>query len=132
MSQENVDALRAIYEEWGRGNFRTGVDLYDPLCVFIPFVEFPAADYYLGPQGVRKFMLEFLGAWTELTIAAEEFIEASNSVVVAAHWTGAGRESGAPTENRVFDTWTFRGRTAIRFEGFTSRAEALAAVGLSE
>ena len=133
MSQENVDAVRAVYEEWGRGNFRAGVDLYDPLCVFIPMVEFPGADHYLGPEGVKQFMLEFLSAWTQLAIAAEDFLEAGDSVVVTAHWTGAGRESGvALTEYRVFDTWTFRGRSAIRFESFTDRAEALDAVGLSE
>ena len=133
MSQENVDALRAVYEEWGRGNFRAGVDLYEPLTVFIPFPEFPGtASHFLGAEGVRDFMLSFLGAWSKLTIEAESFLEAGDSVIVGAHWTGVGRESGAVTEYRVFDTWSFRGRVAIRFESFRKRADALEAVGRSE
>jgi hypothetical protein len=30
MSQENVDALRPVYEEWGPGNFRPSSDAYGP------------------------------------------------------------------------------------------------------
>ena len=57
MSQENVEAVRAVYEEWAKGNFRAGTDLYDPLVLFIPIPEFPAAEHYLGKDGVRDFML---------------------------------------------------------------------------
>ena len=56
MSQENVEAVRAVYEEWAKGNFRAGTDLYDPLVLFIPIPEFPAAEHYLGKDGVRDFM----------------------------------------------------------------------------
>jgi hypothetical protein len=30
MSEENVDALRPVYDEWGRGNFRPSSDAYGP------------------------------------------------------------------------------------------------------
>ena len=53
MSQKNVDAVRSIYKEWEKNNFRAGVDLYDPLVLFIPFPDFPAAGHYLGREGVR-------------------------------------------------------------------------------
>jgi ketosteroid isomerase-like protein len=133
MSRENADAVRAVYEDWGRGNFRAAVGLYDPLAVFIPIREFPgAASYYLGPDGVREFMLGFLEPWTNLTIAAEDVIEVGDSVLVAAHWRGAGKGSGALGERQVFDVWTFRGRAVIRLEFFSDRAEALEAVGLRE
>jgi len=133
MSRENVDAVRAIYADWASGNFRAASALYGPLCVFIPIREFPgAASYYLGPEGVRQFMLGFLEPWTNLTIAAEEVIEVGDSVVVAAHWRAEGKGSGARSERRVFDVWTFRGQTVIRLEFFSDRREALEAVGLRE
>jgi ketosteroid isomerase-like protein len=131
MSQENIDAVRSIYSEWGKGNFRAGVDLYDPLVLFVPFPDFPAAKHYLGRDGVREFMRDFLAAWTNLTMAAEDVIEAGDSVVVTTRWRGVGKGSGAQTEKRVFDVWTFRGRTVTRVEFFLDRAEALEAVGLS-
>jgi ketosteroid isomerase-like protein len=130
MSQENVEAVRVIYDEWGRGNFRAGVELYDPLVLFIPIVEFPAADHYLGRDGVREFMLGMLEAWTGFTITAEEFIEAGDSVVVATRWRGMGRTSGVLSERPCFDVWTFRGRAVTRLEFFGERGAALEAVGL--
>ncbi len=132
MSRKNVGALRAVYEEWGEGNFRAGADLYDERVMFIPFSDFPAADHYVGPDGVREFMLAFLSAWTNLSIAADDFIPVGDHVLVSAHWKGVGQESGAATEMRCFDVWTFRGKTVTRVEFFVDRAEALEALGVSE
>jgi ketosteroid isomerase-like protein len=132
MSQENVDAVRAVYDEWAKGNFRAGVDLYDALVLFIPLEDFPAAGHYLGREGVREFMRGFLAAWTKLTMTAEDLFAVGDSVVVTTRWRGVGKESGAVTEKRVFDVWTFRGGAVTRVEFFPGRAEAFEAVGLSE
>jgi hypothetical protein len=35
MSEENVEVLRRIYGEWGRGNFREGAELYDPQVLLV-------------------------------------------------------------------------------------------------
>lgn len=131
MAHHHVEVLRAVYDEWARGNFRAGEDLWDPEVVFSLRPEFPDAARYHGPSGVRRYMRAFLAAWEDLTITAEEFIEADDSVVVAVYQRGMGRESGTPVELRYFQVWTFRGRTAIRFENIRGRAEALEAVGLS-
>ena len=45
MSRENVDALRAVYEEYSRGNFRAGVDLYDPHAVSYTHLTLPTTPY---------------------------------------------------------------------------------------
>jgi ketosteroid isomerase-like protein len=132
MARDHVEALRAVYDEWARGNFRAGEDLWDPDVVFSLRPEFPDANSYHGPNGVRDYMRGFLAAWDDLTITAEEFIEAEDSVVVAVYQRGIGRESGTPVELRYFQVWTFRGRTAIRFESIRGRAEALEAVGLPD
>ena len=133
MSQENVKALRAVYEEWANGNFRAGVELYDEYVLYVPGTELPdVRPYYVGKAGIAEYMRAQLQAWASLTIAADEFIEATNSLVVAAHWRAVGHGSGTPTESRYFHVWTFRGRVVVRLELFGDRAEALEAVGLSE
>jgi len=133
MLPENVEAVRRVYDDWARGDFRAAADLYDPLVIFIPIREFPgAASYYLGPEGVREFMLGFLEPWTNLTIAAEELTEIGDSVIVAAKWRAEGKGSGALGERQVYDVWTFRGRRVVRLEFFSDRAEAVDAVGLRE
>jgi ketosteroid isomerase-like protein len=132
MPRENVDALRAVYEEWGRGNFRAALDLFDDDILFIQRPDFPEPGRLLGKDSIREGMLAFLGAWRDVTIAAEDFIEARDSVVVYTRWCGEGLESGARAEDRYFQVWTFRGPCVIRLEHFRERAEALNAVGLQD
>ncbi len=38
MSRENVEAVRAMYAEWAKGNFRADADIFDRLVVMIPGV----------------------------------------------------------------------------------------------
>jgi ketosteroid isomerase-like protein len=41
MSQENLYAVRAVYEEWAKDHLRAGVDLFDPDVLLIPLPEMP-------------------------------------------------------------------------------------------
>jgi ketosteroid isomerase-like protein len=132
MSQENVEIVRAIYEEWDKGNFRAGLDFYDPYVVYVPPANNPDAGCYTGIESFREFTRDFLGAWTNLSVAAEEFIEAEGSVVVGTHWRAQGQGSGVDTDLRDWTVWSFRGPKVIRIDQFSEREEALKAVGLSE
>jgi ketosteroid isomerase-like protein len=133
MSQDNMAAVRAVYDEWAKGNFGAGGELWDSRVVFVPIVDLPDAGDYFGLEGITTFMRGFLQPWTNFTITADELIEAGDSVVVVARQRGIGRDSGLLAElEQQFQVWTFRGRTVIRFEAFRERAEALEAVGLRE
>jgi ketosteroid isomerase-like protein len=132
-SQENVEALRAVYEEWGNGNFREGVDLYDSHVVLVQGAGFPESGAHHGREGVREYMRTFLEAWTRLTIEADGFLEAGDTVVAEVVQRGTGKESGAePAEFRYFHLWSFRGCKVIRLEVVRNRADALEAAGLRE
>lgn len=49
MPKENVEALRSVYDEWGKGNFRAGVDLYAHYVVYVPMADLPdVRPYYVG------------------------------------------------------------------------------------
>jgi ketosteroid isomerase-like protein len=132
MSQAKVDVVRAIYAEWATGNLRAGGDLYDEDLLFIPRRAMPDARIYLAPEGVREFMRPWLEAMADVTLEAEEFIEAGDSVVVHVLQRGSGQESSLATEGRYYEIWTFRGDKVIRREHFDDRAAALKAVGLSD
>jgi ketosteroid isomerase-like protein len=132
MSKENVEALRAVYDEWGNGNFRAGFDLYDREAVFVQGPGFPESGAYHGREGIREYMRAFLETWTRLTIEADDFLDAGDTVVVEVIQRGAGRESAAPGEFRYFQVWSFRGRKVIRLEVVRNREDALEAAGLRE
>lgn len=125
-----MNAVRAVYERWGEGDFRAGIDLYDPQITFVMRPEFPDAGTYQGLDGVRDYMRGFLEPWVRITIAAEEIIGAGDSVVVAVRQVGTGEGSGAATEFRYFHVWTFRGDHVVRWESVRERGEALALVGI--
>ena len=133
MSQENVEIVRQIYERWGRGDFRAGVDLYDPHVLLVLRPEFPDAGVYCGPAEIGKYMREeFLVGFEDAAIHGEEFLHVGDSVVVRVNQQAIGPGSGAPVGMRYYQVWTFRGRSVIRTESVWDRAQAVQAVGLSE
>ena len=131
MSQEHLEIVRRIYDEWGRGNFRAGAELFDPHTLLVLAPEFPEARAYHGPDEISGYMRGFLGAWENLVIKGEDFIAAGDSVVVSVYQTGTGKESGVPAELRYFQVWSFRGDTVLRMESIFQRDKALEVAGVS-
>ena len=130
MSQENVEAVRAVYERWGEGDFQTGLDLLDPHVVLVHEPEFESGGPSYGIDAVVAFTRGMLEAWTQFTIEAEEIIDAGETVVVGVHQRGVGRGSGVATDLHYFMVWTFRASKVVRFDSIRQRAEALEAAGL--
>jgi ketosteroid isomerase-like protein len=130
MSQTNVEIVRGIYERWGRGDFRAGVELYDPYVLLVLRPEFPESRAYLGPDEIGRYMREdFLADLEGAAIEGEEFLDAGDSVVVRVNQKATGPGSGAHVAIRYYQVWTFRGRSVIRIESIREREEALQAVG---
>jgi ketosteroid isomerase-like protein len=132
MSQEHVEAVRGIYRRFGKGDFRASLDLLDPLALFVLPTGFPDAGTYLGVERITDYTRGFLEPWTQIAIEADDVIDAGESVVVAVCQRGVGGKSGAATEFRYYQVWSFRGHKVIRLENFRERSEAFEAVGLSE
>lgn len=129
MSQANADAIRSIYDEWEKGNFRAGAEAYDPYAVLVQGEGFPEKGAYLGRAEIRDYMRRFLEAWERVTIQAEEIEAVGDSVVAAVLQLAEGKGSGAPAEFRYFQVWSFRGDAIIRLETFREREAAFAAAG---
>jgi ketosteroid isomerase-like protein len=132
MSEENVEAVRAIHERFSEGDFRASVDLLDRHIVFVGMPDAPDAEALLGPEAVAKAMRGYFETWANFTLKAEEFIPVGESVLVKVRHQGVARISGVPTDAHYFQLWTFRGHKVIRIETFSERAPALEAAGLSE
>jgi ketosteroid isomerase-like protein len=130
MAQQNVEAVRGVYERWARGDFTASMDLLDAQAVLVIGSDFPDAGTYEGLEGIREYMRGFLEPWTRVTIAAEELTDAGDAVLAAVHQSGTGESSGVETELRYFQVWTFRDGKVVRLEGFRDRARALEAAGL--
>jgi ketosteroid isomerase-like protein len=132
VSRDNVEVVRGIYAEWGRGNFRAGTDLFDPHVVLVIRAHFPDPGVYVGRTEIRAYMRQFLANWTDPVIEAEDMLGAGDTVAVAVHQQATGSGSGLSIDMRYWQVWTFRGSAVIRIESIRRRSEALEAVGLRE
>ncbi len=89
---------------------------------------------YRGPDEVVRFWQTWRAAFDDFRVELEETIDAGDQIIVFAGVRGRGAESGADVKTPSFpQVWTMGddGRP-MRVEMYPSRAEALAAVGLSE
>src|SRR3954464_5326707 len=128
MSQQNLEIVRQIYEQWGRGDFGAGRERYDPYVLLVLRPEFPDAGSYCGTEGIRQYMREdFLADLDGAAIAGEEFLDAGDSVVVRVTQRATGAGSGARVEMPYYQVWTFRGPSVIRIESIVEREDALKA-----
>jgi uncharacterized protein len=133
MSQENVDALEAVYAEWGLGNFRPISDVYGPEMEWGWSEEFPDIHgVFRDPELRSRRILEWLSQWEDWRIEAERYISAGDFVVVLCRYTGRGKESGVAVDTAGAHVWTMREGKAVRLEIFSSRRKALEAAGLRE
>jgi ketosteroid isomerase-like protein len=129
MSAENVETLRAVYAAYEQGDFSASLPLLDENLTLVIDPDIPDGGDYEGMDGVRRYMSTFLEPWESLTIAAESFEAAGNSVLVKVRQAGIGRGSGAPAELRYFQLWTFNEGKVVRLEVIMSEERAREAVG---
>jgi ketosteroid isomerase-like protein len=133
MSQQNVEIVRRVYARWSRGDFQATLDVADPLVLFVqPLSITVEAGPILGVENLVGYMRTHLASFRHVAIEAEDVTDAGGGTVVAkVRQSSVGRASGAATELRYFQAWSFRGRKLIRLENFRDQAE-LEAIGLSE
>jgi ketosteroid isomerase-like protein len=127
----NVAALRTVYREWGRGNWRARLDLYGPDMEWEWSTEFPdihgtTRDMDEANERLRTFLAQFEDWRSE----AERFIPAGDKVVVLTRYAGSGKGSGAEVYAEGAHVWTMRVGKAARLQIFSDRRRAVEAAGL--
>ncbi len=127
-----MKALRRVYAEWARGDFRPVSDVYGADLEWGWSDEFPGiAGVKREPVDTSERLLEWLGPWEKWRIEPEEFIPAGEFVVVMCRYTGRGKGSGVDVDSPGAHLWTMRDGRGVRLEIFSSRDRALASAGLA-
>ena len=133
MSEENVEILRPVYEEWERGHFGAGQKLYDPEMTVETFM--PDAAETVTLQGIgqfERFVRDWLTQWHEYRVTGEHFQEVgADRVLVSGRQIATGHQSGVEVESPAFAIWTFCEGKVIKLSLHYDRDEALEAAGLT-
>ena len=126
--------LGAFYEAWNRGDIDDGLTYVDPDVEVYPGVQAPDAEtQYLGHHGFRDFFVTIAsGPWETVTAEPKEVVETEDDRILSIdNWRFRGRD-GIQIDRELPNLFTFRDGLISRVQGFTNRAEALEAAGLSE
>jgi ketosteroid isomerase-like protein len=129
MAPGNVDLIRPIYEEWGRGNWRPRFDVYHPNMEWGWSDEFPGlSGVYEDHEDPNPRLLTWLSGWEHWRAEADEFLEFGDHVVVLATYHGRGRGSGVEISQEGAHVFELRDGKVMRLEIFATRAKALQSV----
>jgi uncharacterized protein len=135
MSQENVEAMRRVYEAMARGDFWAAREVFGPEIEWSwsPSMSgLTGVGIYHGIEGVEAATRDVLEAWDWFWQEAEEFIEVGDDVVIQVRMHGRLKGSNREIEVTAGHVWTFRDARVVRFKAFDTPTEALEAAGLAE
>jgi len=132
MSQENVERMRRGTEHY----LRTGEPPWEDMHPEFEIHDHDAPDaraIYHGPDGWREWEAAFSEAFESYAFEPQEYIDAGDGkIVLVVRLSARGRGSGVPVERLDGLVWTVRDGKTVRLDYYSSPAEALQAVGLSE
>lgn len=133
MSQQNVDLLRSCWEAVAASGPEALLDFADPALEWHVRTDLPDARVYRGHEGFRELVARFDESFGVQRYHPVDYIDAGDRIVVPLRWSAVGRESGAAVVERD-ETWIFtvEGGKIRRVDEYSTRGEALEAVGLSE
>ena len=132
MAPGNVDLIRPIYEEWGRGNWIPRFEVYDPEMEWGWSDEFPGlAGVYRDAESPNPRLRAWLSPWEHWQAEADDYLELGDYVVVLATYRGTGKGSGVEIVQEGAHVFRLRDGKVVRLEIFASREKALAAVALA-
>ncbi len=111
---DRVAAIRDVYAEWERGNYRAGLELYDSGMTLEVHNPIPEAGVYEGLEGLQRYMRGFFEPWDDYEIHAENVEAEGERVIVQVHH--GGRASGAWVEMTYFQVWNFEEDRVVRMD----------------
>jgi ketosteroid isomerase-like protein len=135
MSQENVEVVRRIYEAFAfdRRDFDAVRDLIHPEIAIHMRTEVPEGPTtFRGFEGARQIWDALDETFEDYRVEPVELTAASHYVVAHCRQSGRFAAGGLRVEGDIFHAWRFRDGKAIEMRHFSTRSEALEAVGLSE
>jgi ketosteroid isomerase-like protein len=132
VSAETVDIARRAYEAFNGGGVEAILDFLDPEIEWRMFERF-ARDprVYQGHAGVREVLGLFEENFDAFGAAPHEFIDADDRIVVPVRLYGSAKGTGEETSFELVHVWTARDGRASKLDVYSTREEALRAVGLS-
>ena len=130
MSQENVELLRSLQDDWNRGDTTVDPERIHPDLEYLPR-RAATEGAYRGLAGLESFIADTLEVFEKFELHTE-FADLGERVLSWGHIHVRARGSGIETDIEIGGVYEFRDGKVVRWEDFGSKDKALEALGLSE
>jgi ketosteroid isomerase-like protein len=133
MSEADFEVIRQAWAGFSRGDVAGLLENLDPDIEVVPFGAKMEGKLYRGHQGVQDWWQhEILANWEVFETLPEEFRRVGDRILVFGRWVARGKTSGVDLQ--VPATWIvdMREGKIARWQTYTDRGEALAALRLRD
>jgi ketosteroid isomerase-like protein len=133
---ENADIALRAFEAFSRNDLEAGLAAIDPdiewhVTFRVPDLP-PDKTVLRGHDEVRRLWASLREVWDEFTLEREEILyDRDDLLVERVRFRGRGSASGVEVDRVIWYVQDLRDARLIRIRPFESRAEALAAAGIS-
>ena len=131
MSQENVELMYRGVDAFNRRDFDTFLALADDDVEAVPQAASMEGSYH-GHEGLRRWVETWLDAFPDWNIEVVEVRDLGDVTVTTTRLRAHGAGSDIPLDQTLWQVVRWRRGKCIWWRTFTTLAEALEAVGLSE
>jgi ketosteroid isomerase-like protein len=131
VSDENVQAVRRLVDAFNSGDVDGWVQGLHPDVIWVPIPEYTETGAIRGPDPVREFVLDWVGAWDQYTLEVTRIFDGGDWVVMGGHHE-ARHSSGAEMSMQMFVAAAYRDGKGVEFRWFTNEVDALSAAGIED
>jgi uncharacterized protein len=131
VSQENVEVVRGMYDDFGRGDVEAVLGRLDQDVEWNEAENSLYADRnpYRGPEAVLEGVFARLGSeWEGFTVTPEKLLDAGDRVVALGTYRGTHRETGTEVRAQFVHVWGLRDRKVTSFQQYTDTKQFADAV----
>jgi ketosteroid isomerase-like protein len=136
MSQEDVKAVRGLFEAASHGDYETFVLALHPDAEWHNTSSFPGPRMVRGAEAIARFLRDMVETYGSsagsVDMEIEEIVDANDTLVIGVCGWWRAPDSDVPFEIRWGQTMSFRNGKLVRGEAHRSYSAALEAVGLRE
>ena len=133
MSSANLDLVRSLFADWGRGDF-SSTEWAHPEIEFVR-ADGPEPGSWSGLPGMAERYSRFMSTWEDWRIEAQDYRELDpERVLVRTHLSGRGKTSGLEVGQLRTETaarFHIRGGKVTRLVLFWDSERAFADLGLT-
>jgi ketosteroid isomerase-like protein len=124
------EVVTSIYERWNRHKGDPALDLFHPKVEIHQMAKiFDSEGTFHGHEGVIRAGRELAEVWKEITWKPEEWIEASDRLVVPLTATGVASLSGIEADTKFTHVWRIEDGLVKELSVYETKKAALEACG---